>query len=122
MSSESSHTMEGTEQDESNEFIESNNAIKSTESNRLIQPIKLKKYFPRIENYEYEDFEAGPTPEDESDNPDEQLFQAQKLYFRDQTNKRYLCLIIIYGHSSHREACKEALRISWHRNRRKIVS
>ncbi|GKZ32982.1 hypothetical protein AbraIFM66950_002688 [Aspergillus brasiliensis] len=120
MSSESSHTMEGTEQDESNEFIESNNAVESTEPSKLIQPIKLNRYCSRIENYESEDFEVGPNPEDESDDPDEQLFPAQKLYFRDQANKRYLCLIIIYGHSSHREACKEALRICWHRNRRKM--
>ncbi|XRM48428.1 hypothetical protein ABZX51_011348 [Aspergillus tubingensis] len=132
MSSDPSHTMECEEPDECtqptepNKPIELNKIIQSIEPIWPIIPLNLKRYFPRSksESYEFEPFEASPNPEKESDSSDEKLFQAQKLYFRDHINRRtrYLCLIIIYGHSSHEEACKEALRISWHRNRKKMSS
>ncbi|GAT24461.1 similar to An16g03230 [Aspergillus luchuensis] len=132
MSSDSSHTMECEEPDECtqptepNKPIELNKIIQSIEPIWPIIPLNLKRYFPttKSESYEFEPFEASPNPEKESYSDDEQLFQAQKLYFRDHTNRRtrYLCLIIIYGHSSHEEACKEALRLSWHRNRKKMSS
>ncbi|OJI83789.1 hypothetical protein ASPTUDRAFT_55790 [Aspergillus tubingensis CBS 134.48] len=117
---------ECTQPTEPNKPIELNKIIQSIEPIWPIIPLNLKRYFPttKSESYEFEPFEASPNPEKESDSSDEQLFQAQKLYFRDHTNRRtrYLCLIIIYGHSSHEEACKEALRISWHRNRKKMSS
>ncbi|PWY72840.1 hypothetical protein BO83DRAFT_437741 [Aspergillus eucalypticola CBS 122712] len=132
MSSDPSQTMECEEPDECNQPtepnkpIEFNNIIQSIEPIWPIIPLNLKRYFPcsKSESYEFESFEASPNPEKVSDSDDEKLFQAQKLYFRDHTNRktRYLCLIIIYGHSSHEEACKEALRISWHRNRKKMSS
>ncbi|GJP90580.1 hypothetical protein CBS63078_7737 [Aspergillus niger] len=125
--SDSSHTMEWEEayecreSTETNELIESNTAIQTIEPVWPILPLNLKRYFPtsESESYEFENFEVSPDPEEENE-----LFQAQKLYFRDIANrtKRYLCLIIIYGHSSHEEACKEALRISWHHNWKKMSS
>ncbi|GLA30007.1 hypothetical protein AnigIFM63326_008203 [Aspergillus niger] len=109
------------ESTETNELLEFNTAIQTIEPVWPILPLNLKRYFPtsESESYEFENFEVSPDPEEENE-----LFQAQKLYFRDVANrtKQYLCLIIIYGHSSHEEACKEALRISWHRNWKKTSS